>query len=339
MLNKKIIGDKVFLKIFGITIFTYYLQANGKIFKPILYKRILKILTSLIFVKKYRKIIRGNIDYIVGKTLIMSNREREIILGKSEKEVYGCIRVRNEIITLEASLNSILPTIKKGVIAYNDCSDGSDIVIENFCKKNMGFIPAKYPYSFNDFPNLTKNQKMTQYSNFALDFIPKNEWVMKIDVDQIYDSDKIRQNINLISDNNDCVIPTRLQSHYDGENLYILKNKPFLDDADHWILLNKYLEFTDCNPKDERKDYESSCENLSNTGRRHIYGEISSYHFPFMKKNRNEVDYNNLMLFDDFIKDKEQILSTLKKRKTFILDDKMLDKNYIMNIVEKFHNF
>ena len=62
-------------------------------------------------------------------------------------EPWAFIRVKNEIITIDSCLKSILPAIKKGVIGYNDCDDGTEEYILEFCKQNPGFIPVKYPYS------------------------------------------------------------------------------------------------------------------------------------------------------------------------------------------------
>lgn len=50
-------------------------------------------------------------------------------------EPWAFIRAKNEIRTIEASLNSILPAIKKGVIGYHDCDDGTEEFILEFCKK------------------------------------------------------------------------------------------------------------------------------------------------------------------------------------------------------------
>lgn len=57
---------------------------------------------------------------------------------------YAFIRVHNEIHLLQASLNSIQGIITRGVIGYNDCTDGSEDVILKFCEMNPGFIPVKY---------------------------------------------------------------------------------------------------------------------------------------------------------------------------------------------------
>ena len=74
------------------------------------------------------------------------NYSRRFLKSEPVVDPYAFIRVKNESITIKASLNSILPVIKKGVIAYNDCTDGSDLVILDFCKQNPGFIPFHYPY-------------------------------------------------------------------------------------------------------------------------------------------------------------------------------------------------
>ena len=72
-------------------------------------------------------------------------------------EPWAFIRVHNEQKTLAACLNSILPALHRGVIAYNDCTDDSEQIILDFCKKNPGFIPAKYD-EFNKFPDETRGE-------------------------------------------------------------------------------------------------------------------------------------------------------------------------------------
>lgn len=118
-------------------------------------------------------------------------------------EPWAFIRVKNEIRTIEASLNSILPVIKKGVIGYNDCTDGTEEFILEFCKKNKGFIPCKYPYSV--YPPSheaykvegEEEKKLAAYYNYVLSKIPKNEWIMKVDCDHIYDAEKLKKVFSL----------------------------------------------------------------------------------------------------------------------------------------------
>ncbi|MEH1738767.1 hypothetical protein V6948_01065 [Fusobacterium varium] len=49
-------------------------------------------------------------------------------------ESWAFIKVRNEIGTIDSCLKSILPVIKKGVIGYKDCDDGTEEYILEFCK-------------------------------------------------------------------------------------------------------------------------------------------------------------------------------------------------------------
>lgn len=53
---------------------------------------------------------------------------------KSPLNHWAYVRVKNEARTLRASLDSILPAIQRGVIGYNDCDDGSEEIILEFCK-------------------------------------------------------------------------------------------------------------------------------------------------------------------------------------------------------------
>lgn len=64
---------------------------------------------------------------------------------KSPLNPWAFIRVKNEEITLKASLESITKAIQRGVIAYNDCYDKSEEIILNFCQKYPSFIPKKIP--------------------------------------------------------------------------------------------------------------------------------------------------------------------------------------------------
>lgn len=101
---------------------------------------IVQFISNFIPNKKKRHIFRDKYRY---KRI----RLDEIKEAENSIEPWAFIRVKDEIRTIEASLNSILPAIKKGIIGYNDCSDGSEEFILEFCKKNKGFIPCKYPYT------------------------------------------------------------------------------------------------------------------------------------------------------------------------------------------------
>ncbi|WP_294704555.1 hypothetical protein [uncultured Fusobacterium sp.] len=159
--------------------------------------------------KMIRKLI-----YKVGRIFIKDKEVREewkknivhrrIGVNKIDKyckgipiEPWAFIRAKNEIITIDSCLKSILPVIKKGVIGYNDCDDGTEEYIIEFCKQNPGFIPVKYPYTVYPLTSTeylketsNKNCWFSSYCNYILSYIPKDEWIIKIDCDHIFDSNK-----------------------------------------------------------------------------------------------------------------------------------------------------
>ncbi|MBC5858425.1 beta-1,4-N-acetylgalactosaminyltransferase, partial [Campylobacter jejuni] len=104
---------------------------------------------------------------------------------------WAFIRVKNEAITLRASLESILPAIQRGVIGYNDCTDGSEEIILEFCKQYPSFIPVKYPYEVQIENPKSEENKLYSYYNYVASFIPQDEWLIKIDVDHYYDAKKL----------------------------------------------------------------------------------------------------------------------------------------------------
>ncbi|MGN1209712.1 MAG: hypothetical protein ACI4SV_05375, partial [Duodenibacillus sp.] len=104
--------------------------------------------------------------------------------AKTYVDPWAFIRVKDERLTLQASLNSILPVIKKGVIAYNDCTDGSDEIILRFCRENPGFVPLHYEKDIiaditqiTDPASIPFENTLGGYYQAALDVIPKGEWI------------------------------------------------------------------------------------------------------------------------------------------------------------------
>lgn len=98
---------------------------------------------------------------------------------KSPLNPWAFIRVKNEAITLRASLESILPAIQRGVIGYNDCDDGSEEIILEFCKQYPSFIPIKYPYEIQIQNPKSEENKLYHYYNYVASFIPQGEWLIK----------------------------------------------------------------------------------------------------------------------------------------------------------------
>lgn len=116
----------------------------------------------------------------------------------SPRNPWAYIRVRNEAHTLRACLFSILPAIQRGVIGYNDCDDGSEEIILEFCEKFPSFIPVKYPYHVDIYNPEKECNKFYAYCNYVLSVIPKYQWLVKIDVDHICEASKFFKSFYLI---------------------------------------------------------------------------------------------------------------------------------------------
>ena len=319
-------NNKIIIKLFNFKIFSYY-RNNFKKF----IKGCFASFCCIFIPNKYtRKRIRRDLTCTIIKNPNLKRRQEPV-------EPYAFIRIKNEISTIETSLNSILPAINKGVIAFNECDDGSEEYIMKFCELHPGFIPYKYPYSLfplNDARNgLSGNDehKIHTYYNKALELIPKGEWLVKIDIDQIYNAEKLKKMFYLPKDDNDVVILSRFNLHYDknGE-IFFIKNAPMLIATDHWLIKNDNLEFQLDNNKT------SFVERLDISGYNIIFSEFNNYHFPFIKSSR-KIDYDNLEKFDAFISN-GHLRNYIKKYQIDIpFDEDMLDRNKILNFCKTFN--
>ena len=245
-------------------------------------------------------------------------------------EPYAFIRVNNEIITLRNSLESILPAIKKGVIGYNDCTDGSEEVILEFCNKNKGFIPIKYSYSIfspadkrnGEFGN--EKNKLYSYYNYVLSFIPEDEWLIKIDCDHIYDAEKLKKIFKIPKGKKDCVILPKINIDIVNGKVELLKTNGFNEVDDHWIINNYKLKFKTVKLKNG-----AWVEFLPLKGRNKIYTIGNNWHFPFIKRYRQNFKRKTLNINDWKEKNKELIGYKISKD--------MLDENKILEIYKKFN--
>ena len=248
-------------------------------------------------------------------------------------EPWAFIRVRNEIVTIDSCLKSILPAIKKGVIGYNDCDDGSEEYILEFCRQNPGFIPVKYPYSVNiayDKMEVDEKNTITGYTNYVLSFIPQEEWIIKIDCDHVFNSEKLKQLFYIPKKDNDCIILSRVNLHYDieKEKLFTLKGDEFSEANDFVMLKNKNLKFQMKKMKSKKQNKTLYLEYLDVTQKNRIYTELVNYHFPLVKNWRKVEQKVELLEFNEYKK-----IAPIGLK----IDEKMLDENKIINICKKFN--
>lgn len=201
---------------------------------------------------------------------------------------WAFIRIRNEIKTLESSLYSILPSIQRGVIGYNDCDDGSEEAILAFCARYPSFIPVKYPYHIDIFNPKRKEEKLYNYCNYILSIIPKKQWLIKIDADHIYLPHKLYKSFYLIKHQWDMLVLNLLNVYYDGKEILIDKNiKNAVDEWDFIMLKNIHFGFEEIKAAwDMASKNEGFFEETRYRNKRAILHELTQLHFPFQKSYR-----------------------------------------------------
>ncbi|WP_183022340.1 beta-1,4-N-acetylgalactosamyltransferase [Helicobacter pylori] len=246
---------------------------------------------------------------------------------KSPLNPWAFIRVKNEIVTLEESLFSMLPAVQRGVIGFNDCDDGSKEVVLEFCKKFPSFIPISYPYEviLKDCPSLW--HQLYHYCNYTLSFIPKNEWVIKIDGDHIYDAKKLYESFYIPKSIKEVVMYSRINFVVRDFEVFIRNDGDFgfLDAwGDHWLLYN------DCEPFEIWRYNDESYEVLKLKDKHHIKDkEMVQWHFPLAKKRRNAIVYDDLIPLKEFKKRHADLIGTR-------IEESMLDEKRILEMYQKF---
>lgn len=281
-------------------------------------------------IRSARSFIRKT--FLLDDVSINTNHENYLL---TPVQPFAFVRVSNEIHTLQCSLDSILPVISSGIIAYNDCDDGSEEIIIEFCKNNPGFIPAKYDF-MNLYDHENDGQKKARYYNWALSLMPKNKWLIKIDTDQIYDANKLKDALNLVKTNKDVILLPRINLHYQDNKLFVISNRPFNFSGDHWIIYNDdNLHFA---------NWRDLCEvlNILDSSTRIMkYAPISNWHFPMVKNWRKErLLKNKIIPLKDWLKNWDgKIYDTIEHREfsDIFLDKKMFDYDHIMKYVKCFN--
>lgn len=234
-------------------------------------------------------------------------------------------------------MESILPAIQRGIIAYNDCTDGSEEIILDFCAKYPTFIPAKYPHHIEIHNPQREENKLHNYYNFALSHIPKKEWLIKIDCDHIYDAKKLYKSFYLPKNKFDIMCIARIYGVLvKGRNVYI-GNYPnigalgdyFTNGSDHLLIYNDNLKFAVWHPDEDTKQlfYEYL---VYGKRRRHICTELNNYHFLRIKISRaqaNDSDIKTAFSLDEIRQ--SPLVGTR-------IDPALLDKDKILAIYDSF---
>lgn len=210
---------------------------------------------------------------------------------------YALIKIKNEGITLKACLASILPAIDRGVIAYNDCTDNSERIILDFCKKHPKFIPFKYPHHVvpphsPEYKNeLPEKNTMASYLNAALRKLPKNQWIITVDGDEIYDAEKLKESFKLVKNTNDIIYYPKINLHIQKGKLHIVKclnTANIANPKDHLLIFNNNLKFVMMIKNKSKGNKFRAYEHLMiNRISNRKNAELLMYHFPNLKKHRS----------------------------------------------------
>ena len=264
-------------------------------------ERLLFFLIKLFWPNNFKKNKRTKVLSNLFKTSVKDRLNDK--QNKEYIEPWAFIRVSNEIKTLETSLKSIVPTFKKGVIGYNNCTDGSEEVILSFCKNNPGFIPFKYTYNVRppktgkEIINFPYEESLAAYYNKVLEFIPKGEWFMKIDVDHFYFQDILKHSFSLPKSKHDIVIYSRLELVRMGNDIRVYG---YIRPGDQWLIFNENVHF------ENKIDIKNNiyCETIIYPKKiAKIRPECSNIHFP-LEKNRRKItqeEFNSLEKLEHFI--------------------------------------
>lgn len=226
-------------------------------------------------------------------------------------EPWAFIRISNEEKTIEMSLESAAKAFSKGIIAYNSCTDRSLEIIKNFCNAHPDFFYVEYPFDIVPAnSNILKNQKnnipyrntLAAYYNFALSFIPKGDWICKIDGDHFHFSDVFDFGISIIQSARDLVWFPRVDCFIDNTTNpptpYGIKHHI---GSDQWLIKNTDLYFENISFED--KDGFHAYETLRWTTPRIVTStECASIHFPYEKKRRYQSIPKQMTQWEDFSK-------------------------------------
>lgn len=168
--------------------------------------------------------------------------------------------------------------------------------------------------------------RLDSYYNAVLSKIPVGEWIIKIDCDHIYDTQKLRECLYLPKKDEDIISIGRFNLHYEKNKLYVRKEHTFYDIGDHWLLKNQEIYFKFSSGYENGNFY--AWEECVIPKERKIYNTgIFNWHFPFMKERRKSSE-NDLMEFENY-------KITLYDKLYYHLSKDIIDKQRIYKICKE----
>lgn len=170
-------------------------------------------------------------------------------------KVSAFLRVKNEIKTIEACLESIDGVFDRVVIIHsNEPDDGTVAIMRAWCAKRQTCEIYEYPFTVipahNDrykTGNYRFENSLASYYNFGLGKFEPEEWVVKIDADQVYIKPRLKKMVQKVKQTNKY--DERVYWGIQGYNTFpnkgqLVKYKPSPINGvayDHFIIKRKYM--------------------------------------------------------------------------------------------------
>ncbi len=127
------------------------------------------------------------------------------VQANNQEKISAFLRVKDEIKTIEACLNSIDGVFDRIVIIHsNEKDDGSVALMNEWCSKRKECEIHEYPHKV--IPSHDKRYRqrvpyentLAAYNNFGLQLFEPEEWVVKIDGDQVYLKNRLKEYVDFV---------------------------------------------------------------------------------------------------------------------------------------------
>lgn len=270
---------------------------------------------------------------------------------------WAFIRVKNEALTLPLALESMLPALQRGIIAYNDCDDGSEEIILEFCARYPSFIALKYPHTIELESPKSEENKLHNYYNWALSFIPKGEWFIKIDADHVYDAKKLFESFYTIGGDNEAIAYPRINFLFIDNQIHIqkLENYGYIYGRDQLLIKNsgvhflprmtsKYSQWIDSDGNNEKILY-SEVQAIPKGVYIHS-ARLMQWHFPALKDRRVDFERKlNTISLEEFKAHHQKPRRIFSKSlisppdtkhpRKYAIDSSMLEESTIRNFLNQ----
>jgi hypothetical protein len=164
--------------------------------------------------------------------------------------VYAFCRVCNEARLFPRMLDSIEDVFFYGIIIYENCTDGTDMIAEKFCLSHRGFVCVRYPYAvLPPFHEQYRHRppreiRLDTFYSTALSYIPQGAWFMKVDADMVFNATILRSIFRTSFLRLRAIhhIP-RIEIHCEDSRAYVDRRIPTRNPGDQLLLPNQGISY------------------------------------------------------------------------------------------------